>query len=273
MEIITHEPFSPCLKARVQPILRWAGGKYYLAKTLCEFIPEHEVYVEPFAGGASLFFAKQPVPKEVLSDINCDLIDFYKTFRKLKSIEELLHHGWFPFPKRFEQCKTCIQDGECQHPKAYCFLFLNKFAYGGKTGRYSPNPAKIERCREKGKYCEIKNVVRSFEVIKDRLKNVVFLCEDFRTVIPRYDSPKTFFYLDPPYYKTSDHNDFYVQMLEPEPLYDVIKKIRGKFLLTYNDHPLIRKLFGKYVIEEKQARYRMSGKNTYHINLLIRNYN
>ena len=46
------------------------GGKRHLVKTLLRLIPSHRVYVEPFAGGATLFFAKEPSEVEILNDIN-----------------------------------------------------------------------------------------------------------------------------------------------------------------------------------------------------------
>lgn len=37
---------------------------------LLPLIPPHKIYVEPFGGGASLLFAKEPSPVEVYNDID-----------------------------------------------------------------------------------------------------------------------------------------------------------------------------------------------------------
>ena len=36
---------------------RYAGGKFYARKLILELLPQHDDYIEPFAGGASIFFA------------------------------------------------------------------------------------------------------------------------------------------------------------------------------------------------------------------------
>ena len=59
-----------------QPIIPWIGGKRRLADRIFPLFPQHSCYVEPFAGGAALFFLR-PVPAEVevLNDVNGDLIN------------------------------------------------------------------------------------------------------------------------------------------------------------------------------------------------------
>ncbi|GAB4525742.1 MAG: hypothetical protein Tsb0014_05350 [Pleurocapsa sp.] len=40
---------------------RYPGGKFYARKLILEYIPPHSNYIEPFAGGGSIFFAKNKV--------------------------------------------------------------------------------------------------------------------------------------------------------------------------------------------------------------------
>lgn len=54
---------------------RYAGGKFYARKLIIEHIPDHSYYIEPFAGGASIFFAKKKVEKNWLNDIDEELIN------------------------------------------------------------------------------------------------------------------------------------------------------------------------------------------------------
>jgi DNA adenine methylase len=54
------------------------GGKSYLSKWLCSFIPEHITYVEPFCGGAKLLFVKEHSPVEILNDIDNNLVNLYR---------------------------------------------------------------------------------------------------------------------------------------------------------------------------------------------------
>lgn len=37
---------------------RYAGGKFYARRLILEHIPQHNRYIEPFAGGGSIFLRK-----------------------------------------------------------------------------------------------------------------------------------------------------------------------------------------------------------------------
>ena len=63
------------------PLLKWAGGKRWLTGHILKRLPRtYGTYLEPFAGGAALFFAIQP-KKAILGDINGDLMEFYRQVR------------------------------------------------------------------------------------------------------------------------------------------------------------------------------------------------
>ncbi len=66
------------LHMKANPLVPWIGGKSRLAKQILPLFPEHTCYVEAFAGGAALFFRKEPVKSEVLNDINGDLVNLYR---------------------------------------------------------------------------------------------------------------------------------------------------------------------------------------------------
>lgn len=66
--------------------LTYYGGKQRLAPLLCQLLPPHRTYVEPFCGGAALFFAKPtpqgcPAYREVLNDLDAALVNFYTMLR------------------------------------------------------------------------------------------------------------------------------------------------------------------------------------------------
>ena len=44
------------------------GGKTRVSEKIVSYIPEHKIYAEPFAGGAAVYFKKDPCEKEVLND-------------------------------------------------------------------------------------------------------------------------------------------------------------------------------------------------------------
>jgi DNA adenine methylase len=74
----------------VKPIVKWAGGKSRLLPELIQRVPgEIGTYVEPFAGGAALFFAlagdaaagRRSFNRAVLCDENEELVACYRAVR------------------------------------------------------------------------------------------------------------------------------------------------------------------------------------------------
>lgn len=61
---------------KTSPIVPWLGGKRRLVSQLIKKLPEHQCYVELFAGGAALFFMREESSRvEVINDINGDLVN------------------------------------------------------------------------------------------------------------------------------------------------------------------------------------------------------
>ena len=71
-----------------KPIIPWMGGKRRLAKDILPLIPAHTCYVEPFVGGAAIYFMKEPSKVEVLNDINGELVNLYRVLKH--HLEEFL---------------------------------------------------------------------------------------------------------------------------------------------------------------------------------------
>jgi DNA adenine methylase len=104
-----------------------------------------------------------------------------------------------------------------------------------------------------------------------------FRLGDFEDVIKEFDSPTTYFYVDPPYWKTENYysnHDF--DREDHERLADCLKGIKGKFSLSYYDFQLLNEWFPKeeYKWEKKEfakAAAAKKGKtqNTINYELLI----
>jgi DNA adenine methylase len=69
------------VRSKLRPPDKWHGGKYYRARRIFQQFPEHQVYVEPFAGGLSVLLNKVQAPVEIASDLNSDLVGFYHVLR------------------------------------------------------------------------------------------------------------------------------------------------------------------------------------------------
>ena len=78
--------------------LAYIGGKRAIAKAIIAVLPKHITYVEPFAGGAQVFFAKEPSKVEVLNDLDFELINFYRVAQV--HYEELIRYMRFTIVSR-----------------------------------------------------------------------------------------------------------------------------------------------------------------------------
>jgi DNA adenine methylase len=212
----------------------YVGGKSRLVQVLLDHVPKHDTYVESFAGGASLFFAKQPVRKEVINDIDPELVKFYKTLINTNSVEKCERK---PTEKSFYEVKEKKNKSLCD------FYYFNQCSYACNKETYGWG-----KCEKSGGVSNIERAQKELPQIKEKLKHAVILNQDFEKVVDRYDSPKTFFYFDPPYYKVHDvYRKF--SNFDINRLLNVCKKIKGKFLISLNDHPDVKKLFKKFHIK------------------------
>jgi DNA adenine methylase len=97
---------------------------------------------------------------------------------------------------------------------------------------------------------DVFNKIKKIATYKERMKNTRILNSDYRAVIAHYDSPKTFFYLDPPYPKSGSSALYEHSNIDYEEMRDILAKIRGRFILSIDDTPIIRKLYKGFKIKK-----------------------
>ena len=68
-------------KNRPRPIVKWAGGKSRLLKSIMPLIPAHVCYCEPIFGGGAVLYAKDRAKVEVVNDINGNLVSLYRNLQ------------------------------------------------------------------------------------------------------------------------------------------------------------------------------------------------
>ena len=250
--------------------LCWIGGKSKLVRELQKRTPQHRVYVEPFAGAAWLFFAKEPAEVNVLNDIDGHLMDFY---RYLKTSDKF-GCDMTPSMEKWKRIRDRYNLGEKIVPCDY--IYVLKHSYGCKPGDLSPSPSHMKRCETLANpsECKVSHLKRNFNSYRDLLLKAILMKKDYRDIIRKYDSKDTFFYLDPPYHGIECP---YVSCdLNPEQIARAVRGLKGKFLLSYNDHPDVRRAFRSYRIEEVSQIYEVSkastGTTKQVTELLIRNY-
>jgi len=210
--------------------ITYYGGKQKLAGVIVQLIPPHVMYAEPFAGGATIFFAKPPAKVEVLNDTNRELINFYRVVSEkyhdlYKEIRQTLHSR-----KLYQDAQVVYANPHLfsEVKRAWAVWVLCNQGFAGKINGgwgYSRNrnilPVLLANKKEQFN-----------ELYAKRLGRVHLECSDALTVIQRWDSPASFFYCDPPYVGSNcGHYDAYTQN-DFEQLLSCLSKIQGKFLLS-----------------------------------------
>lgn len=219
---------------------RYAGGKFYARKLILEHVPNHEIYIEPMCGGASIFFAKEKVKQNILNDVDEELINCLIQIRdnpeKIADIVEKIkptkeNHNYY---KNIFKPKNDIE-------RAARWFFLNRISYSGimKKGncffgygnKYSMRP---------------ENWRRHLLKTSKKLQGVLIYNQDFEKLIEKAPDG-AFLFIDPPYF-SRDQDKFYSFSFSKEDHYRLMKLLkkhskRLKFFITYDNHPDIKKMY------------------------------
>jgi DNA adenine methylase len=181
---------------KLRPAVKWHGGKAYQARAIVSRMPAHTVYVEPYAGGLSVLLNKPRSAREVVGDLNADLIGFYRCLQDHK--RELLERlGAIPYTP--ESFAWSLEPGtsDDQVTAAARFIVRHRFSRGGlgKTFAWS------ERLRggQPGDKNAWETIRDKLPKIAERLGGVEIHRGAALELIRLHDGRDTLFYLDPPY--------------------------------------------------------------------------
>ncbi len=183
----------------VKPFIKWAGGKRWLTKHPSFEIPEFSGrYIEPFLGGAAVFFYLKP-KEAILSDTNKHLIETYRAVRddwekveyELKRFQKL-HSPDFYYEERKRIRKI-------PYRRAAQFLYLNRTCF---NGLYRENLKGIFNVPI-GAKDRVINDEEDFSKISSALKFAQIFTSDFEKVVDSSIEGDLIF-ADPPY--TTSHN-------------------------------------------------------------------
>ena len=250
------------------PIVPWIGGKRRLAKCILPLFPAHECYVEPFAGGAALFFLKEQCDVEVLNDINGDLVNLYRVVKH--HLEEFVRQFKWALVSRqiYNWLKITPDETLTDIQRAARFYYLQKMAFGGKVANQTFGIAPSSPPR-----LNLLRIEEELSAAHLRLSRAYIEHLPWDACIRRYDRPYTLFYLDPPYWGTEGYGvsfelDQYTKMAE------LAKSIKGKMIISVNDIPEMREAFAGLEMESVGINYTVGGGKRSKVasELVIRNW-
>jgi DNA adenine methylase len=128
--LVAGSEASEATESAVEPFLRWAGGKRWLASTLAPIIKLRlrGTYFEPFLGSGAMFFAVAP-ERALLSDLNADLVGAFQAVAErpdelLEEVRALPVNAETYYELRAEEPLDPLQ-------RAVRFIYLNRTCYGG----------------------------------------------------------------------------------------------------------------------------------------------
>lgn len=233
---------NPVLLNAMKPLLKtpvtYYGGKQQMLQHILPKIPEHVTYVEPFFGGGAVFWGKPPSRAEVVNDISHRLITFYKVLKyDLDELQTLIDET---FHSRAQHRETDVEYESGKEEiadvlrMAWAVWVQTNMSFssviGGGFGYDRQGKCALKLFNKKKLLTE---------AYQERLKFVTIESYDVLKVIKAYDTPDTFFYLDPPYvssdqgmYKGYTREDF-VKLL------DACATMKGKFLLSSYPEPVL----------------------------------
>ena len=244
----------------------YPGGKWPVRHLIISAYPPHMTYVDVFGGSAALVISKEKSPGEVLNDKNEELANFFRVVkhRRAELVERSRH--WLHSRVFFNELKEAQRSPD-EVERAFVFWVRLADSFGGMGKNYGMAKKGIR---------SVTQALQYLDDVADRFAGVHVECLDFRKCICVYDGPETFFYLDPPYPDTRGGSSNYDLLTEEDwtDLRDQLKNIKGKFLLSSNDHKLVKKLFAGFNIRKIDVRVTLpkNKSNTMRKELLISNY-
>lgn len=249
--------------------IAYVGGKSKLAETIIRYIPQHHTYIEVFAGGAWIFFRKEPSNGEVLNDKDGDLISLYRVIQN--HLEEFLKQFKWLLTSRetFYDFKNQIDGrGLTDIQRAAKYYYLQRLCFGGRVLHRS-----FGVDASGGNRINLVRMEEELSSVHLRLSNVIIENLSWENILQKYDKPDNFFYLDPPYFCAPCYKHNFENLSEYETLSTALSGLQGKFLLSINDLPEIRDVFQNFNILPVEVPYSI-GKDDQSIGkeLLISNY-
>jgi len=243
-----------------KPLLKWAGGKTQLLTEILPLMPKnYGRFIEPFFGGGALFFSVQP-EKSIISDVNPELINLYKTVAKdvhgvMDHLKKLKNDETFFYKIRAQKWKDL--DAAAAAART---IFLNKTCFNGLYRVNKKGEFNVPFGRYKNpNFLDEENLVN----VSNLLKGAKIVCSDYKTLLQKHAQSGDFVFLAPPYLPISEYADF--KRYTKEQFYEEdhielaaevarLQEMGCHVVLTNSNHPLVHELYKKFSVKIAQTK-------------------
>lgn len=246
---------------------RYPGGKTWLIPTfrtwVKSFNPNQIIFIEPFAGGGivSLTVAFEQLAKKIIMiELDEEIAAVWETVFNGKN--EWLADKIYKFELTRENVKKELErGGKSIADAAFATILKNRIFHGGIIAK----GAGLIKKGENGKGIAsrwypktLRDRILAINQIKQRID---FIQGDAFEIISRYkNNPDAVFFIDPPY--TMAGKRLYTHFdIDHEKLFELTSRVKGHFLMTYDDTEEVRHWAEKYNLKYKTVPM----KTTHHL--------
>lgn len=251
--------------------LRYPGGKSRALKKILPLIPANIAeFREPFVGGGSVFFAirgifQNRIKSYWINDLNYDLYCFWKQARDnvsplvetLRDMHTSTTDGRALFESLAKSKDLLCQDQDMlsEFDRAVRFFVLNRITFSGVVDSGGYSQAAYEKRFTSSS-------INRVEMISPYLSGIEITNEDYINALFQ-DGNDVFIFLDPPYWKAKESRLYGIRgtlhtSFNHEQFAKNMKNCPHKWLITYDDSPVIRDLFAFADIREWTLQYGMN---------------
>ena len=227
----------------------YLGGKSRLAKRIIARIPEdHVCYCEPFCGAAWVLFQKDPSKAEVINDADSELVTFWRVIQN--HLEPFIeYYKWAVVSREiFEIEKMKRPETLTDIQRAVRYFYLQRLCFGGKP------KGRVYGMKTLGSPAlNLSSIAETLLAVHWRLEKVNIEHLDAFDCLTRYDRPHTLFFIDPPYFHSTD--DYAVSFDRFQALADLLAGIKGRFLLSLGNCKEVRSIFRPFQQTEVKLGY------------------
>ncbi|RLA58827.1 MAG: DNA adenine methylase [Epsilonproteobacteria bacterium] len=264
---------------KVQPFIKWAGGKRGLLSQILPLIPkDFNNYFEPFIGGGALFFELYSLgllkdKKIYLFDINTELINTYDMVKnnpialinELETFKEKHSKEFYYEVRAWDREEGFLERGALL--RATRFIYLNKTCFNGLYRVNKKNQYNVPIGNYKNpNICDRETICKASEA----LQNAIIMNTSYKDVL-KYASKDDFVYFDPPYYPLegspsfTSYSEYDFLDKQQKELFNVFSELDKKdsFVTHSNsDTKFIEELYRSFTINKIKANRFINSKSS-----------
>lgn len=181
------------VQSDLKPLLKWAGGKRWLATYVSHFWKPHSNrrYVEPFCGGLAVALELQP-RLAILNDVNPHLINFYRQVGKGLELYIEMKNDEVVFYIHRQRFNELGRRKGASSEAAQLFYYLNRTCFNGlcrfnQSGEFNVPFGTYKSITYATDFLEYRQLFRTWTFSNCDIQSLDFAPDDFIYADPPYD--------------------------------------------------------------------------------------